>query len=129
MKKNILFFDGFCHLCNGYINFLVRLSSDKFLFASIQGSTAKKYLTPEQISQIESVLYYKNEKLLKKSDAVIESLFDVSPLFFWIKIFYLIPFKIRNYIYNLIARYRYKLFGKSDTCRIPTDSEKLYLLD
>ena len=130
IRKNILFFDGVCHLCNGYIDFLVPLDHErKIFYASLQGKTASDFLTSEQRQNFDSILYFKNGKILNKSKAVIESLGDVSFWFFWIKILYVIPEFIRNLIYDLIAKNRYKLFGRSDFCRVPTAEEREYLLD
>ncbi len=127
---NILFFDGVCHLCNGYINFLVRLDTKKVMFYSaLQGKKAVEILPESQLLDLKSILYYKNGKVLEKSDAVIESLSDVSPWFSWMKIGYAIPGFIRNFVYDLVAQNRYKLFGKNDLCRIPTAAERKYLLD
>jgi len=127
---NILFFDGVCHLCNGYINFLIRLDTKKvMLYSALQGKKALEILTESQRLELKSILYYKNGKVLEKSTAVIESLSDVSAWFFWIKILYVIPAFIRNFVYDLVAKNRYQLFGKEDLCRIPTAEEKKYLLD
>ena len=127
---NILFFDGVCHLCNGYINFLIRMDTQRVMYYSpLQGKKAIEVLSPNQRTDLKSILYYKNEKILEKSTAVIESLADASSWFFWTKIFYVIPSFIRNFIYDLVAQNRYDLFGKSDLCRIPTPEERKYLLD
>ncbi len=127
---NIVFFDGICHLCNGYINFLIRLDNQNVMFYSaLQGKKAAEVLTDSQRLNLKSILYFKNGQILEKSSAVIESLSDVSAWFFWIKILYVIPAFIRNFVYDLVAENRYKLFGKNDLCRIPTAEEKKYLLD
>lgn len=127
---NILFFDGVCHLCNGYINFLIRWDSKKVMFYSaLQGKKALEILSDSQRSDLKSILYWKNGEVLEKSTAVIESLFDVSVCFFWIKGLYVVPAFVRNAVYDLVAKNRYKLFGQSDLCRIPTAEERKYLLD
>jgi predicted DCC family thiol-disulfide oxidoreductase YuxK len=127
---NILFFDGVCHLCNGYINFLIRLDSKKvMLYSALQGKKATEILNESQRLDLKSILYYKNGKVLEKSTAVIESLSDVSLWFWWIRLIYIIPAFIRNFVYDLVAQNRYKLFGKNDLCRIPTSEERKYLLD
>ena len=127
---NILFFDGVCHLCNGYINFLIRMDTKKVMhYSALQGKKAVDVLSLIQRTDLKSILYYKNQKVLEKSNAVIESLADVSMWFFWIKILYVVPAFLRNLIYDLVAQNRYQLFGKSDLCRIPTPEERKYLLD
>lgn len=126
MEQKILFFDGVCHLCNGYIDFLVRFQTSDIFFAPLQGSTAAQILNPRP--PVDSILYYKNKIILQKSTAVIESLCDATILFCWLKIFYLIPRFFRDAIYDYVARHRYQWFGKSETCRLPIESEKQFLL-
>jgi len=127
---NIIFFDGVCHLCNGYINFLVYFDSQKkMLYSPLQGKKATEILSAEQRFNLKSILYYKNGKVLEKSTAVIESLSDISVYFLAFKMLYIIPEFIRDFVYDLIAKNRYKLFGKNEFCRIPTAEEKKYLLD
>lgn len=98
-------------------------------YSALQGRKALEILSDSQRADLKSILYFKNGKVLEKSSAVIESLFDVSAWFFWIKILYVIPAFIRNFVYDLVAKNRYKLFGKNDLCRIPTTEERKYLLD
>jgi predicted DCC family thiol-disulfide oxidoreductase YuxK len=98
-------------------------------YSALQGKKALELLPESQRLDLKSILYYKNGKVLEKSTAVIESLSDASIWFSWIKIFYAIPLSMRNFIYDLVAKNRYKLFGKNDLCRIPTAEERKYLLD
>lgn len=129
MNKNILFFDGVCHLCNGYIDFLARFKSKRLFYAPLQGATAARLLPADSLKNLNSIFYYKNQNVLQKSTAVFESLYDASPLFFWIKIFYIIPGFIRDQIYDYIAKNRYRFFGKRETCRLPTAEEKEFILE
>ena len=76
INKSIIFFDGICHLCNGYINFLIQHGSKQTYYAAFQGQTAKKYLSNEQINKLDSIIYFKNNRYYFKSTAVIESLLD-----------------------------------------------------
>ncbi len=129
MDKKILFFDGVCHLCNSYINFLIKFKSKNLLYAPLQGVTASRLLQPDQIQKLDSLIYYKNGQVLEKSEAVIESLSDAFKMFSIFKIFYIIPKALRNAIYDYVARNRYRFFGQRETCRIPSPEEKLYILD
>ena len=129
MNYNILFFDGTCHLCNGYINFLSRFKPKTLYYAPLQGTTAQKILSPQDLKQLNSIVFYKNGKILKQSAAVIESLYETSPWFFWIRLFYVIPRFARNKIYDYIAENRYQWFGKTNSCRLPTAEERSHLLD
>jgi predicted DCC family thiol-disulfide oxidoreductase YuxK len=128
-SKKIIFFDGYCHLCNGFIDFLATVNGAKNIyFASLQGETAKKILNESDLQKLETVIYYKSDKTYRKSTAVIQSLSDAFFLFYILKIFYIIPETMRNFIYDFVAKNRYKFFGQRETCRIPTAEESKNIL-
>lgn len=129
MNQNILFFDGVCHLCNGFVSFLVGFNSKSIFYSPLQGKTAAQTLKPAHIQNLDSVIYFKNGITFEKSSAVIEVLSDASLVFFWIKVFYIIPRSLRDLIYDKVADRRYRIFGKSETCRIPTATEKQFILE
>lgn len=126
-KKNIIFFDGHCNLCNESVDLLIKFDKkNKFFFAPISGVTAKSFGVFKDVSAEKlSVAYLRGEKqIFLYSDAVIEivvDLFLLGKLFYLFKIF---PRFFRDSIYMVIARNRYKIFGKKETCRIPTEEEK-----
>lgn len=132
---NILYFDGVCGLCNGFVDFILRLSMQnnvqpRFYLSPLQSEKAKNHIPSQYISKMDSLIYFKNGKFYTYSDAVIEVLYDVSKIFFWIKIAYLVPGKIRNKIYLWVSRHRYAWFGKKEICRIPSQKEKeFFILD
>ena len=129
MSERIVFFDGVCNLCNEAVDQIVRYTdSDDLKVAPLQGTTARRFLNSEQIKNLESIIYYDSGKLLDKSSAALEiSKFMRFP---WkiLYIFIIIPKFIRDPIYMLIAKNRYRLFGKKDSCRLPTASEKKHFL-
>ncbi len=130
-EQTLVLFDGVCHLCNGFINFLIeRNPPTKMKFAPIQGETAKKILNSEQRVKLDTIYYYREQKLFTQSEAVLEVLYDMGGKYRWFSRFALfIPGIIRNIIYNFIANNRYSFFGQSDVCRIPTAEEKKFFLD
>ncbi|MCO4792851.1 MAG: DUF393 domain-containing protein [Bacteriovoracaceae bacterium] len=128
-KETILFFDGVCTLCNGFVDFSLNYSKDNIVkFASLQGETAKELLSKENISDLDTVYLYDDGKLYSRSEAIARLAAHLSfpwNLIVWIKVF---PLPVRDFGYKLVAKNRYKLFGKKDTCRYPTESERQQLL-
>ena len=128
--KPIIFFDGVCNLCNGFVNFLIKYDQKKqFYFASLQGKTAKKLLQKKYTDQLTTiVLFDKNEQFIK-SGAVIRIFAKLG----WVgKFFYsasIIPQFIRDALYDWVAKKRYHWFGQLSSCRIPTKSESKFFLE
>jgi predicted DCC family thiol-disulfide oxidoreductase YuxK len=130
-NKPILFFDGHCNLCNGFIDFLVRRkATEHFFIASLQGQTAAAKLPPEVISKLSSVVLRDTEgELYFKSSAI----FKLARILggFWLLLlpFALLPRFFTNWVYDFVAISRYSLFGKTHSCRLPTEEEQAYFLD
>jgi predicted DCC family thiol-disulfide oxidoreductase YuxK len=117
--KAILFFDGTCPFCHAMVRFvLVRDKYDLLNFAPLQGETMKeKNIDTRGMDSI--ILYTENGKTLYKSDAAISSLERLGGLWFILaKIMKLIPRVLRDLFYDLIAKIRYKMAGKTagDSC-------------
>ena len=125
--KNIVFFDGVCNLCNFSVDLIIRLDKKKiFHFTSLQGNTAKQY----DFKNLYSVIYVnKKGHIYDRSDAIIH----IGAELFWFGkiafIFKICPKFIRDFFYNLIAKNRYRLFGKRDTCRMSSSEERDRFLD
>ncbi len=130
-NKPILFFDGHCNLCNGFIDFLVRNDPNhKVLIASLQGKTAKEKLPGELTESLTSVvLLDRHGKLHKKSSAVFRVAKELGGWFNLIRPFWILPRIFTNWIYDFVAINRYKWFGRVDTCRLPTPEEQAHFLD
>ena len=129
-KQPILFFDGVCGLCNRVVDFVLQEDRDqKFLFAPLQGETFKALVKDHpEASAVDSafVLCYtaQGERLLMRSDAMFYILGQL-PQFRWIaRIGHFIPHPIRDAVYRLIASTRYRVWGKRDSCRLPTPEEE-----
>jgi predicted DCC family thiol-disulfide oxidoreductase YuxK len=124
----IVLFDGVCNFCNSSINFIIdRDSGNTFRFAALQSDKGRALLlehSVEDTSSLDSVVLIKNKKIYKKSAAALEIVRDLDGLWPLLYIFKLLPSFILNILYDAIARNRYRLFGKADTCRIPTPQLK-----
>jgi predicted DCC family thiol-disulfide oxidoreductase YuxK len=121
----IILFDGVCNFCNRSINIILDHDQDAhFQFAPSQSTAGKDILQQFGLEQNgkSSVILIDNEKVYTKTDAVI---LIATHLKGWPKLFRLIKFipkPIRDFAYDLIAKNRYALFGKRETCRIPDES-------
>jgi len=129
---HIIFFDGVCNLCNSSVNFIIKRDRKNiFYFASLQSDVAKDILGKNYPSSgtFDTILYLENNKLFTYSTAILrigKKLPFPYPLFY---AFIIVPPFIRNYIYGIISRNRYKWFGKKDQCMIPAPGLKAKFLD
>ncbi len=128
----IVFFDGYCNLCNGLVDWLLKADTSQTLrFASLQGEAAKKYLkntAGKKAPNLDSIVYFREERAYQRSHAILMLLADLGGVWKFVKIFLIVPSTFRDLIYSLVAKNRYRIFGKRDTCRIPTPAEMNRLL-
>ena len=122
--KKIILFDGVCNLCNGAIQFIIkRDKKDVFRYAALQSELGERLVKERSIdtSKVDSfVLIEPGTAYYIKSSAALEIANNFSGLWKLTQIFKWIPESIRNSIYDLVARNRYKWFGRKDQCMIPT---------
>ncbi|GGI11426.1 thiol-disulfide oxidoreductase DCC family protein [Gottfriedia solisilvae] len=121
-EKPIILFDGVCNFCNSAVQFIIKHDKQGiFQFASLQSSIGKELIeTNPALKDIDSVILLQNGIIKTESTAAlhISKKLNGWPKFFYI--FIIIPAPIRNYFYQLFASNRYRFFGKSETCMIPT---------
>lgn len=130
MPSSIVFFDGVCNLCNGFVDFLVRHDHKHVLrFASLQGKIALELLGPGAGEKLASVVFYKNGSTSTESSAVIQILSQLGGPWRALLILSVIPSFLRDPIYRFVARNRYRWFGKRETCRLPSPEESALFLE
>ncbi len=118
-KKPIILFDGICKLCNASVQFIIKHDKKKyFLFASLQSDAAVKLLLQDNIKKIdlESIVLIDDNRIYKKSTAVLRIARKLDGLWPILFVFIIIPKSIRDMIYEFIAKYRYQWFGTMKTC-------------
>ena len=131
-NRPIILFDGVCNFCNYWVNFaLKRDKKGTLLFTSLQGETAKTLLPRYQIdtTTLTSVIFIDGGKVYTQSSAALHIcryLRGGWPFFYG---FIIIPRFLRNAVYNLIARNRYRWFGKKDSCMLPQPELRRQFLD
>jgi predicted DCC family thiol-disulfide oxidoreductase YuxK len=119
-EQPVILFDGVCNLCNGTVDFLMKRDRKKqFRFASLQSETGEFLRLQYQIpADSDSVILIKSETVYFKSEAAIE-IAKMLPFPWKIAGFLrIIPHKFRDKIYDIIAKNRYRWFGKREMCRI-----------
>lgn len=128
--KTILF-DGVCNLCNGSVNWVI--DHDKknlFHFTALQSAFAKKRLQEiGHADYMDSIVLDDDGQIFTESDAVIRILKHLGGVYSLAVIFLIVPKFIRDFFYRVIAKNRYKWFGKQDVCRIPTPELKAKFLE
>ena len=123
MQPFIILFDGVCNLCNGFVQFVIKQDTKaKFKFCSLQSETAKKILSDYHLNpdQLNSVVLIANQKIYTKSDAALKIAQLLGGVWLATSVLFIIPKFLRDSFYNLIAKNRYRWFGKSDTCMLPS---------
>ena len=122
LNDRIILFDGFCNLCNGFVNFVInRDRKSRFKFGALQSKTSDMLLNvfDKNNGKIYSVMYIENGKLYSESTAVLRICRKLNGIWPLAYIFIIIPKFFRDWIYRFVAKNRYKWFGKRDVCRVP----------
>ena len=131
-ERPIIFFDGVCNLCNGFVRFVLRHERRPVhLFVTLQGETAARRLSSSLNASgdlQDSIFLYKEGKLVIKSAAFIEIAGGLEGYWRLARIALVVPRFLRDGIYDFVARNRYVWFGRTDQCMVPTpDIEARFL--
>lgn len=136
--KHIVFFDGVCGFCNRFIQFVLENDkADLFSFASLQSSfanvtLAKRGINSGDLNTVYIIANYgtEQEKILNKSDAVF---FAGRQLSTWVSpfatVFGFVPKPLRDFGYGIVAKIRYRLFGKLEHCMLPTPETRAKFIE
>lgn len=126
MKPNesmhIILYDDMCSLCNGSVQFVIKHDKkNRFMFASLQSDYAQKLLniTRSALSS-DTVMLLTENSLLIKSDAALEIARNLSGGWSLMYVFKIVPRFIRDALYDKVAKYRYRFFGPSKSCLMPS---------
>lgn len=127
MATGVVLFDGVCNFCNASVNFIIdRNPKDDLKFAPLQSEAARSLLrdvgaaVPEAHLDPDSILLVQNGKVYSCSGAALRIAAHLTFPWFLGVFGLAVPWFLRDLVYRFIAKNRYKWFGKSDACRIPT---------
>lgn len=124
MQHSVILFDGICNLCNSFVQFVIRHDrKNTFRFAALQSDFAQDLLAKHAVflEGINTVVLIENGTVYFKSTAALRILKRLNGGWKLAYIFIAVPTFIRDAVYHLVAKKRYKWFGKQDSCMIPTD--------
>jgi len=119
----ILLFDGVCNLCNSMVDFTIKRDpGNKFKFAALQSESGKSLLSSLDLKadNLDSFVLIMGNNYFVKSTAGLHVLRKLGGVWRLCYVFIYIPRPIRDFIYDLIAKTRYRIFDKRDTCMVPT---------
>ena len=122
LNKGLILFDGYCNLCSGTVQFIIkRDKKDYFRFASLQSEIGIQILSEFQLplNFDKSVILIEDKTVWLKSNAILRIVARLNGLWPVIGIMRILPQYVSDMFYDLIARYRFKLFGKKNLCFIP----------
>jgi predicted DCC family thiol-disulfide oxidoreductase YuxK len=126
-NKIIVLFDGVCNLCNGAVQFIIKRDPEStFLFASLQSAFGQSQLLKFGFdpSALHSILVLENGKLYERSDAALKIASGLKGPWRMLGIFRILPRFFRDWVYDLVAKNRYRVFGKQESCMIPEPGMK-----
>ena len=127
-NKKLILFDGVCNLCNSSVQYVIKHDKkNKFLFTALQSETGQQLINQYGIdtSKTDSILLYTPKKgVVAKSTAALTIAYHLGFPNNILSIFLVIPAFIRNWVYDYIAKNRYKWYGKKESCWIPTPELK-----
>jgi predicted DCC family thiol-disulfide oxidoreductase YuxK len=122
MSKQIVLFDGVCHMCNRLVQFVLRHDRrGTIYFAALQSPAGQKLLAQHQLSAIaqDTFVWIEGERSYTKSTAALKTLRALGSVWQLFYILMIIPGPIRDLFYQFIAKRRYRWFGQADQCMLP----------
>jgi predicted DCC family thiol-disulfide oxidoreductase YuxK len=131
VQSPVVLFDGVCNLCNGWVDFIIRHDGKADIrFAPLQSPAADRLLEGTTIArdQSDTVVLVDSSGMWTESNAVLRV---ARLLKFPYRILYalvVIPRPIRDWVYRIVARNRLRMFGRRESCRVPTPEQRDHFL-
>jgi len=128
----LILFDGVCNFCNSSVQFVIKHdAAGYFKYAPLQGKNGQRILAENNmpISDFDTFILSEQGRIYQKSTAALRVARKLNGLWPLLYVFIIVPPFIRNFFYGLIAKNRYKLFGKKDACMIPSPEIRSRFLD
>lgn len=127
----VLFFDGVCNLCSASVQFIIEHEASPTIhFASLQSDLARQTLPPLGVdpARLESLVFVEGGVATTRSTAALRIARHLKPPWRWLAVFVVVPRVLRDVVYGLIAKNRYRLFGKKEACWLPSPALKARFL-
>lgn len=123
MYRNLILFDGVCNFCNAAVQMVIEIDRQQiFKFAAIQSELGQQLYRQHGLDpiDIQTLMFVDGDRMLTKSDAVLEILSRLDGGWQYLAVFKAIPQPLRDVAYSEFARVRFALFGRRDSCMVPT---------
>ncbi|HUF08347.1 MAG TPA: thiol-disulfide oxidoreductase DCC family protein [Rhodothermales bacterium] len=119
---DVVFFDGVCNLCNGWVRFVIlRDPAGVFRFAPLESDAAARAMVDRtMLASSDSIILLRDGRFYTRSGAVLRIVRRLRWPWPVLSALLIIPGFIRDFVYDLVARNRYRWFGRRDECMIPT---------
>lgn len=123
----IVFYDALCGLCDSVVQLLLTLDRKRRLsFAPLGGETAQRLL-PQELASVNAepgtfvflARTLEQDHISSRSTAAIHCATHLGPPWSWLQVFHLLPLRLRDEAYRIVARHRFRLFGRLQQCRVP----------
>ena len=122
-NQRVVLFDGVCKLCNGWAKFLIKHDQQRlFRLASVQSTEGQAILQwfGLPLDHFDTMAYVEDGRLFVSSAAVLGIFAQLPAPWRWLACLRLCPRPLRDWCYDRIARNRYRLFGRYDSCLLPS---------
>lgn len=128
----VVLFDGYCNLCSGAVQFIIkRDKKKKFRFASLQSQVGSAILKKYGLAAVkaDSVVLILHGRAYTESTAALLIALHLSVPWPLLYVFIIVPSFLRNAVYRFIARNRYRWFGRFEECWLPDEELRQRFLD
>ncbi len=123
MYQNLILFDGVCNFCNSAVQMVIEIDRHQiFKFAAIQSELGQQLYRQHGLDpvDIQTLMLVDGDRVLTKSDAVLAVLSKLDGGWQYLANFTAMPQPLRDWAYSEFARQRFVLFGRRDSCMVPT---------
>lgn len=130
--QRIILFDGLCGFCNAWVRFAIRRDpAGRFSYAMLQSRVARELLARHAPGAAlpDSVVLIDDDGLHTRSEAAIRIACGLEFPWSWCVVMRVLPRSWRDGLYDIVARNRYRWFGKGETCMVPTGDVRSRFLD
>jgi predicted DCC family thiol-disulfide oxidoreductase YuxK len=129
---DIVLYDGVCNYCNASVRFVIaRDPPGRYRFAALQSDVGKSLLADHHLppASMETVVLIEGGKVYTRSTAALRVARRLTGAWPLLYVFIIVPRPIRDWCYGVFARNRYRWFGRTDACQIPSPEVRQRFMD
>jgi predicted DCC family thiol-disulfide oxidoreductase YuxK len=123
VPRSLILFDGVCNLCNGWVRFVIRRDPNGIFRFAAQQTAAGRAIIEDRIGgsgQLSSIILIEDRAIYAESEAILQILTRLGAPWSWAAWLRIIPRQIRDAGYRFIANHRYRWFGRTQVCQVPS---------